>query len=517
MVHRAYRNQAIVPPCGGGMEIKMRRKSFFKSRKFKYGSAATVFTVFFIAVVILFNVIFSALSSKYGWYVDMTNEAVFSLSDAAKDYVSDIKADVNIYFASEPDELMANDDMRYVYTTAKQLEDAVDGVSVDCVDIVKNPAFFEKFYSTSATIIEPTSVVVESGSESKVLTSQSFFVYDEDDQTNRWGYQGEYRFVSAIMQVTQSETPIVYFTTEHGEDISGAQTLARLFSDCGFEVKTIDLSTEDIDDDCRIIVIYNPIYDFLGIEAEESTSNEITKIDSFLDNFGGLLVFEDSEHSDSLNNLNEFLKEWGISYRAKTQVKDSSHSLTTDGYSIFAEYQSDETLGGSFYSDITSLDTMPKAVIRESMPIDILWDTGGDLTGSRKVSAMLKSYEGSELMEDGKTAETGAYNLLTMSLETRIIDNERYYSYVMAAGSPTFGSNNYLVSNAYGNSDIIYSAMKFVGRDGILAELDMKPFDDTTLTITTAKANAMTAQMTLILPVVISAVGVVVIVRRKHS
>lgn len=493
----------------------MRRKNVFLKKKLKYGSSAVVFTVLFIAVVVLFNGVFSALASRYGWYADMTEEAVFTLSDRSKEFVADVGAEIEIIFAEEPDLLMADDDMRYVYTTAKQLEEAVDGVTVKCVNVVKDPAFFKEFYSTSATDITSRSVVVRSGTESKVLTPQSFFVYNEDYV--RWGYQGEYRFVSAIMQVTQSETPVVCFTGSHGENVTGAQTLAQLFYDCGFDVREIDLSTEEIDEDCRVLVIFDPVYDFIGIEAEKGSANEIDKIDKFLDGFGGLLVFEDPEHSGNLKNLNEFLREWGISYRPDVTVRDLSHSLSTDGFTVFTEYQSDDTLGGSFYSDLNSLDTQPKAVVSKASPIDILWEEGGDLSGSRKVSAMLKSFDGSELVENGGTRERGAYNVLTMSLETRIIDNDKYYSYVMAVGSPTFASNNFLVSNAYGNRDIIYATMKFVGRDGILADIDMKPFDDYTLTMTTKQSNAMTAEMVLILPVIAAAAGVVILVRRRRS
>ena len=49
------------------------------SKKLKYGSLATVFTVAFVAFVIIFNVIFTALAEKYMWYIDMTEKQVFSL------------------------------------------------------------------------------------------------------------------------------------------------------------------------------------------------------------------------------------------------------------------------------------------------------------------------------------------------------------------------------------------------------------------------------------------------------
>ena len=79
-----------------------------KSRKMKIGAVAAAFTAFFIAVVIVINGIFSVLANKFGWYIDMTSEAVFTLSEEAKGYIEDVTVDVNIYFAAEPDELMAD-------------------------------------------------------------------------------------------------------------------------------------------------------------------------------------------------------------------------------------------------------------------------------------------------------------------------------------------------------------------------------------------------------------------------
>ena len=84
----------------------MNRNSIFNSRKFKYGSAATAFTIAFIAVVVIFNIIFSALAQKYMWYIDLTKEQVYTLSEEAKEIMSDVSQDVYIHFASEPDELM---------------------------------------------------------------------------------------------------------------------------------------------------------------------------------------------------------------------------------------------------------------------------------------------------------------------------------------------------------------------------------------------------------------------------
>lgn len=494
--------------------------SFYKSKHFRYGSAATAFTCAFIAVVVVFNVIFTALAGKYMWYVDMTEEEVFSLSEATRDLMSDVDAEVNIYFASEPDELMEgtySSLMKYVYTTALQLEAEYPNIHVECKDVVKNRAFFEPFRSTAATNILTTSVVMESGGESRVFGYEYFFIVDEDGETV-WAYNGEKKFMSGIMQVTSAEKPIVYFTAEHGEDLDGAVPLANLFAENGYEVRSINLAKDEIDEDARIIVVNDPMYDFIGAEADEDSANEINKLDAFLDNFGCLMVFADPDHAGNLSNLSEFLEEWGIAFTPDTYVRDLDHSMTSDGLSVLAQYAEDGTLGATLYSDLVkNLSTPPKTVSRYTMPIEILWEDGGSLSGARTVAPVLTSYDSASAIQKGTQLGKGNYNLMTLSRETRVIDNEYYFSYVLVSGSADFAASNYIYSNAFANADILSSTMSITGRERTLANIKYKVFDDTDLEITTAQANNWTLALVLVLPAAAAVTGFVIWVRRKHS
>lgn len=498
------------------------RKSLFsliKTKKFRYGAAASAFTAAFIAIVVVFNVIFTSLAGKYMWYIDMTSDEVFTLSEKAVEMISDVTAEVNIYFAAEPDVLMTGTYSvytRYVYQTALQLQNKFDNIKVKCVDVLKNPSFFREFYNTSASEIAQTSVIIESMGESRVFNITAFFSADDpSDISTIWAYNGEKRFVSGIMQVTQTDTPKVLFTTQHGEDLSSALSLASVFDENRFTVDKVDLTKETLDEDCRILVIYNPIYDFVGDEAEDEGKNEIEALDRFLDNYGCLIVFASPEYAENLRNLNEFLEEWGISYVAGTTVRDYEHSMSTDGYSVTTEYQRD-TLGGSVYSDLNALSTPPKTIIRKSMPIDIIWANGIGTTGEREVSSVLKSYNTSEIIKDGVVEGSGSYNLMVMARETRIVNSEYYYSYVFAAGSPSFASQSYLESQSYANEDIIAAAMKAAGRERVLAVLDRKPLDDSKIEVTTAEADDLTAAMTAVMPILFALCGFVVVTRRKH-
>ena len=113
--------------------------------------------------------------------------------------------------------------------------------------------------------------------------------------------------------------------------------------------------------------------------------------------------------------------------------------------------------------------------------------------------------------------EKGSYDLVAVSRESRIVNNEYYYSYVMAFGSPSFASSAYINTNAYANEDILSATMKAVGRERVLAVLNYKPFDKDEITVTTAEANRWTVAMTTVLPAITALCGLAVIIRRKRT
>jgi len=500
----------------------MKKTGFYSTKTFRYGSAATAFTCAFIAVVVVFNIIFTALANRYMWYIDMTKESVFSLSDEAKALLADVDDEINIYFTSEQDEVENGTDStwtKYVFNTARQLETEFDNIHVTCKDIIKNRSFFEKYRTTTAKNIYTTSVIIESGTEFRVLELEAFFVLNDDDTI--WAYNGEKKLLSGILQVTQAEAPIVYFTSEHGESVNPADpnvfAFMSLFQDNGFEVRTINLTKEEIDEDARIIIINNPTHDFIGAEADSASSNEIAKLDAFLDGLGSLYVLTNPDYAGNLTNLSELLKEWGIAFTPNTYIRDTENSVSVNGQSVVAKYSAG-TLGSSLYKDMTeNLDTLPKSISRYSMPIEILWEDGGGLSGTRQVSPILTTHPTAEAIKGNQILGRDEYNLMTLSQERRIIDNEYYYTYVLVFGSSAFADSNYLNSNAYANAEILSAAMKATGNEKILARLNYKVFDDTSLNITTAQANDWTLACVLVLPIIASAAGLVIWVRRKHS
>ena len=72
------------------------------SRKLRYGGVTAVLTALIIAVVIVVNVIFSALSQKFLWYADLTPELLFTLSDPGERLAQQVQSNVFNRFMRQP-------------------------------------------------------------------------------------------------------------------------------------------------------------------------------------------------------------------------------------------------------------------------------------------------------------------------------------------------------------------------------------------------------------------------------
>ena len=293
-------------------------RSFMHSRKFRYGSVSVALTALFIAAVIIVNVIFTALSTKFMWYIDMTSEELYTVSEATWAALEDVDKDIKIIFCSDPDTLESNEMLRIVYNTALQFEERMPNISVETINIINNPSSVQK-YTMAGSTIKTYSVIVESGTEFRVLSVQAFYTYSDTTSETPWAYSGERKFVSTILSVTQAESPIACLTYTHGEKHYDYELLT-LINDAGYVIQEIDLTREELPADCRLLVVFNPLTDF-QVKDGISDISEIEKIDKFLDNNNAMMVFM-NPNTPPLPNFEEYLEEWGVIVN-REQVRDT--------------------------------------------------------------------------------------------------------------------------------------------------------------------------------------------------
>ncbi|MBR7096012.1 MAG: Gldg family protein, partial [Clostridia bacterium] len=456
-------------------------------------------TVLIVLSVLVANFAFTAIAADNNLHIDLTNEGRFTLRPRVAEILSaaEMKDDVDIIFCAPSDLLRKNYNTSLVYIMCLELEKQLPNVHVRCVDAVGDPESVAAYKRTSATVIKWDDVIVVSGTEYRVYTTSSFFTVDsESDETV--GFNGEQKITEAILSLTAKDLPLACFTNANGESVprQGDGESGYFFDrvrDAGYEVMTIDLTTEDIPENCALLIINGAKTDFPSDRLDDiDYDSPITKIDRFLDRYGTLMYFRDPT-APALPNLEEFLREWGIVFTvednsgksfAGTTLIDTAAALSGDPHRISGAYGE-----SSIYEDLTKLNSPPKVIFEGASPIRIIWqdDSSSVNSSGRTVHRLFMTSDKAQAVnKEGDTVAQGAYPLMTMTSETRIVDGAYCTANVIVCGTTAFHSAAYLADNVFANGDILQSAMRGVGRTtvSVAEQLEFKYYlsDDFTTT-----------------------------------
>ena len=508
-----------------------------QTKKFRHGSVSVALTVAVIVAVILFNAIFTALSSKYLWYLDMTPEPRFTLSDEAKGFLGamDTTKEVNIIFCDEKSVWEKNTLQLEVLKTALDIEKEFPNVKVSFTDIYTNPSSVNKYGETSGKKITTSTVIVACGEAApRVYNLEDFFVMGDDGYVS--GYDGEQRLVSALLSVTQASTPKVCITVNHGETYNEA--LVSLLKQIGFQTETIDLTQKDakIPDDCRLLLIYDPQTDFIAGGLSEVS--EITLIEEFLDNNNSMMVFVDKD-TPYLPNLEQLMAEWGIEIARtednfNTVIKDADSSLSQNGYTNKAIYEQ-AGFGGEVTKHMRE-NTVAKTVAfpnttafrfsslyKQTIYSDYRSASYSGNVERRSCFNVFFSSPTAIAQANGEdvssASESNPYTYMMISRQTDVTnDNSAFsYSYVLACASTDFAAEAAL-DRSYGNASVLAYACNAMGSLVVPVALDCKYYASMEITSITSKAAT---QFTVIFATVPASIvfiaGIYVMIRRKYA
>ncbi len=558
-------------------------------RKLRYGGTSVAITALIIAAVIILNVVFSLLTERFRWYIDLTPDLHFTISDECYqlievsdedddedspiEMINKFRADnaaynaanglsagdegardehvmINILFCQERDVLEADQTTNYVVQNAEELRAKFpDYITTEYKDSITNPSRFTKYLSSNTDTLAQDSVIIECGTEYRVRTLRSFFVFVNSEA---YGYNGEKAFASSILAVTRAETPLACYTIGHGERITAQDSdgnytygMLQVLEDAGYKHMPIDLSTQDIPEECRILITFDPRDDFLSSSDGTSAISEIDKLDAFLEDRNSYMVFISPDVGE-LPQLEEFLADWGLAVRQSGEeiyrVRDSASSLLGDSSSVVATYATNILMDAWSESLKANRSTPPMVVFEDTAAIyyspsyspSEVEDTDNGIRytmgynpgfpNRRVFDAFTSSSSATAWANDREMAsatKTNPFKLMAISVEQHY-EQEMYTTmddsaYVMLCGSVEFMNSRYITSNVYGNSDFMLSALQMSGREPVPVGLDYKKFANYEIeSITTEAATQYTLVLALV-PVFISlCAGIFVIVRRKN-
>ncbi len=498
--------------------------NLFKSKKFKYGTAAVMLTVAVIAIVVAVNLLVSALAGHFGWYLDTSAAGLFSFSEQSLDRMDRLDRENNkltlCYFADE-NTLNASDYGRYVLSLSGELEKRYgDFVSVKYLDnldrdiIEIRELFGDKYADTFRQLYEegsfvPGTMVIrndtyEMGADGKFVTDLAgnyrpdyrlrvFSIADMYSESGR-AFLGEFRLTGHVVSVC-TLSPTAYFITGHGEmsieedgDFGKATYLADLLENTGFTLKKLNLGQADFAATAvepSLAVIFAPKNDF--------TEAELSRLSSFVEEGGQLMMFADGVYY-KLDNLNAFLGNYGVSIVNAKFKSGSDAALSVDGFQFSASLVSEAPAVAAIENRDGRLVVADCRVLR--------------VDSSKGAAALVNP--------PASVQAVGAVTELDGREAVAVYSTGEGRGGVFVSGADSLASS-LLYEPGYTNRDLLLSVLTDMGAEGAPLNTVISPLATDGLDITKSQSTAIAVLLSTLPALVFAVLGVVIYVRRKRS
>jgi ABC-type uncharacterized transport system involved in gliding motility auxiliary subunit len=268
-----------------------------------------------VQVILILSLILGLnhLALKHFYRVDLTHNHRFALSPETKAYLREMQTPVHIVSTIPEDSPRQEEQVLYRYVDQLLQEYAYESrrkgdflLTVETVDIYKDLARAESLARENG-LDQVNSLLVISDNRKRLIRANELITFANRKPT---AFTGESALSSAIIEVTQEQSPKIYFTQGHQEvppdnpaPQSGLSQITRELQLRNFTVEVVDLTTVDtVPEDASVLVIAAPKGPLL--------SSEVDKIRSYLfDRAGRVLVWLGPGVDAGLDNL---LREWGI-------------------------------------------------------------------------------------------------------------------------------------------------------------------------------------------------------------
>lgn len=487
----------------------MKKLEILKSRRFKHGSMATILTIGFIVAVVIVNIIATLLLNRFPVNVDLTKDNIYQLTEESVDYVKKLDTDVNIHICVSKSDFDAAATNQVYYKQAQEIINNYakqnSRIKVNYVDLMKEPEFASKYSDYG---VQQYSIIVESDKRVKVTTINDLFDQQTDYQTqqSKISSKAEQVITSAIMYVTDQKVMQASVLTGHSEtDVAG---FTSLLTSNNYEVTQQNVSTEDLNKDASLLIIYAPTTDY----SEE----ELKKLDAFLDNdgkFGKTLIYVASANQPDLPNLEAFLGEWGIEIGDGIVYETNAKNAYGQNFIMGVEYTAEDYLKDLRQPDLPFIGYY-------SRPLSLKWEESSNRTATALLSAPQTSivvpFDADESF-DVNAQEQSSHPVAVLGKRTRYDGTDAISSNVVVFGGENMFNQTLTSSANYNNNEYTVNLVnKLVGKEDSLNIVSVS-FDEEALTISQAQFTLISALFMFILPIACVIIGIVIFVLRRNK
>ncbi|MBR2930036.1 MAG: Gldg family protein [Clostridia bacterium] len=501
------------------------------------GFSSGVVTAAVIALVIVANVIIYTLTSLFGLYLYSPTRHDYGITGVTDELFSEAeeKGDkLTITFLMAEDDLKDHVTGMYVLETAKAYAERYSFIDLKFVNLLTKMDEDNRIvdltkYQTdlrgNETPLRTHSVIFSYGKGNeenyRVITdtySTAGFAdfYSLDSAGTAYAYSGEEVIAAMMAWVLNEEHKVVYFTENHGETIDVA--FSNLLSSAGYYVDVINLRKQDVPEDAAFVAISNPISDFESAADGFDYYGEIQRLEKYLKEGnggrGGSLYVAIDPYSDKLDNLEDLIGEYGITIAGSGEsefgysrelVLDPSEAIALDSMSFIASYAGSD-MAKSISDNVVEYKN-GRVLLSEVARLVLDGDKGAE--------SLLVSSSTSRVLWEGNTVDSdGGYDVCAYSSRT---EGEGAESKIMVVPSVLLTNGDLMVADGYSNKEFMYSALSEIfGSSTAIYGTKSVQYDSGIVENLTQSTAAVFTVLLLAIPVALTAVGVIVVVRRKR-
>ena len=492
---------------------KSRRE--LKARAFRRGWFSVALVAFFLAAVILLNLIASTLVDKIpALVIDTSGSDNFELTEDTLDYLPTLKDDIEIIVLS--DEKDFKDGGEYFVqanTLFHEYENNSDKITLKYVDLTSNPTFVSSYPDES---LSACNIIVKSDKGYKYITQQDYLDVQMDYNSYQYyiaGSKVEEAVTSAILNVTLEDKPKVTFISDINDyDYSAFKTL---LDNNGFETEEVSPAVNSIPEDTEILVLYTP--------SSDLDSKFVDTISDFLNNdgnYGKELLYVPSEKFPEQPNIDSLLEEWGMSVEKGYAYENDTNYMGMVSYNVYLYITQ---YSNTAYTANMKNSALPFCVIEGyAVPVNILDEENASslftLSDQSQVVYRVESSDEPEY-KDSPNLALGAVSTKgeDSSSDDSDGDSNSKSSHIAVIGSSVALSDTLLSSNSYGNSSYIISLLNtLIDRENVGVTIESKSLDSEELGITTAQIRVLSVIFIIIIPLAVLITGIVIFIKRRN-
>lgn len=494
--------------------------NIFKSRKFRFGTLSVILTVGVIAIVIALNIILSLLGQRVSLIIDLTKDKEYKLSKETVEFLQTVDQDIEIVVLNNE---ISFKEANVYYNQANllitQFPQVNSKIKISYVDMDREPAFAQKYNDLD---LEENGILIIGPKRNRALTVDDLFTFEYDQLYRPYFSESnvEQAIASGIYVVT-SELPLV--TILKGHDEMSTASLEELLIQNNFEVKTINIATEEIDNNSSVVVIPAPKKDY--------TDWELEKLDAYFKDRGREqhnLVAIFGYDQPELPKLETYIKEWGIEVRPKLILETSSQRKIETIY-VYSEEKKGMSLirtdfaympiysEGLFAKDLASKNRFCAMLF--SRAINTLYDEEPGPYG-QKTEKVLTTTENAWLYpKDEEKSEVGQFTSVAKSIREAVYENKNYKNTAVVIGSKEFFGDELLWNTGFANFEFALNMFNELSQRQIPITIKPKKISVEQMppTLTAGHIKIIGLYMfTILLPICVLGFGLVMWLRRRH-